>query len=272
MSNYQQKYLKYKNKYIQLKNEIDGGGGFAAVAASRGFNHGSHSSHTSHSRPRTTYDNKSYLTSSPEVKQQMSDYAIFLCKKNNDDCNDEQTINYYISYAYYQGNLRIYNNELEKYNSELEKYNNHIKNYQEKLPIIAEEWDNKIIPIKDFFKNYHEEKEKFDNRKISDQEEYKKCTERDLRTRFNDKFAGNSVICKKVDESNFMTIIEYFKKLKDDGKINEEQFKNASDLYNRLIDKPLTIEEYILSLKKPVEPAKFTQFEPVKPTNIPSTN
>jgi hypothetical protein len=25
MANYQQKYLKYKNKYIELKNEINGG-------------------------------------------------------------------------------------------------------------------------------------------------------------------------------------------------------------------------------------------------------
>ena len=32
MSDYQQKYLKYKNKYIQLKNELDGGFGAIAMA------------------------------------------------------------------------------------------------------------------------------------------------------------------------------------------------------------------------------------------------
>ena len=208
-----------------------------------------------------------------ELKEKMKDYALSLCKKNNDDCNNEKIIDYYISYAYYEENLKNSNDNLKKYNEVINKYNSDIESYKKKLPVLIEEWNNKVNPIEDFFKKYYKERDEFDNIKkenqIKNKNEYNECTKRSINKRITDKIPGNSIICKeKVDESKFMSLSEYFKKLKDDGKINEEQYKNADDLINDVLNEPLSVEEYILTLEKPVKPNKFTEVEPVKPAEL----
>jgi len=262
MSDYKQKYLKYKNKYIELKNELFVGG----VVSHRGFSSSRKTpNHRSHSR-RPSYDNKSYSTSSPDIRKIKEDYALSLCKKNNDDCNNKEIIKYYISYAYYEDNLK-------KYNDDIKKYNDDIKNYEIIQPVLMKEWDNKINQIKKFFDIYNKELVEFykikKENQIKNKNEYNECTKRSISKRIIDKFDGNSIICEeKVDESEFTSVEEYFKKLKDEGEINEDQYKIVEDLILEKIDVPLSVEEYKKKLKKPVKPAEFTIVKPTEITKV----
>jgi hypothetical protein len=127
---YTHKYLKYKSKYLELKELADsynseGGNGFATIAARR---------RTNNSRRRARSRSTSSLSSNSSDSSNLSDIKE-KCKndgKAEDECKKDNVVKYYDELIKYENMVKKeeakYNRELEEYNYNMTKYNEYIKN------------------------------------------------------------------------------------------------------------------------------------------------
>jgi hypothetical protein len=210
----------YKQKYLKYKNKY--------IQLKNEINGGgfaavsmAHNNLQMHNKKMLNRQNYNTYQNDEEKDKIKKNRIIELCKINNDNCDNEKILLYYEK-------LYDYNNDLIKYNTKIDTYK---KEYDQILK------DYNFINEKD--KQYIQ---KYEQTKIDYDENVKKHT------------VTGSLFLKKP----FDTYEKYLRDIYFNSDNNNDNDKILSVLnYQRYkLIKPLTIEEYIKKLEKPVKPIK----------------